>query len=146
MACFLWILSRRLWEVGRGGRGSLENPQERNNGRLFRKLFSAGWRRPVSFARWWGNEGTSVKKKAKIGVQTESARKDGEHEEEKEEEEERIGGHCDCLALTFASHILPTKLSVALNRRIFGRHEWSLLKDWNPLLFRWIQIWMLYRR
>ncbi|KYN03635.1 hypothetical protein ALC62_05506, partial [Cyphomyrmex costatus] len=58
--------------------------QERNNGRLFRKLFSA--------------------------------RKDGEHQEKEEEEEEeevvekeeeRVGGHCDCLALTFASHILP---------------------------------------
>ena len=24
-----------------------------------------------------------------------------------EEEEEEVGGHCDCLALTFASHILP---------------------------------------
>ncbi|KYN19670.1 hypothetical protein ALC57_08146, partial [Trachymyrmex cornetzi] len=54
--------------------------QERNNGRLFRILFSA--------------------------------RKDGEHEEEEEEEvvekeEVRVGGYCDCLALTFASHILP---------------------------------------
>jgi len=64
-----------------------------------------------------GEEGMGVKKKAKIGVQTKSARKDGGHEEkEKEEEEEekevveeevRVGGHCDCLALTFASHILP---------------------------------------
>lgn len=103
-------------------RRRLENPQERNNGRLFRKLFSAGCRETarlslslslsvcLSLFHGRGDERTGVKKKAKIGVQTKSERKDGKREEEKEEEDmedEEVEGHCDCLALTFASHILP---------------------------------------
>ncbi|KYQ49095.1 hypothetical protein ALC60_11822 [Trachymyrmex zeteki] len=64
---------------GRERRTRFENPQERNNGRLFRKLFSA---------------------------EHEEEEKE-EEEEVVEKEEERVGGHCDCLALTFASHILP---------------------------------------
>lgn len=74
-----------------------------------------------------GSEETGIKKKAKIGVQTESARKDGEHEEE-EEEEERVGEHCDCLALTFASHILPS-CQWHSTGEFSGRHQRFLLKD-----------------
>lgn len=114
VARFLRILSRGLRRrKRRRRRRRLENPQERNNGRLFRKLFSAGWGDSLSLSRTTvkdGVEGTGVKKKAKIGVQTKSERKDGEREEEKgkeDMEDEEVEGHRDCLALTFASHILP---------------------------------------
>ncbi|EFN66195.1 hypothetical protein EAG_07841 [Camponotus floridanus] len=87
--------------------------QERNNGRLFRKLFSADCRDSSSLSRTKvrtrGGEGV-LKRRRKSEYKQNRERKDGEREEEKEEEDmedEEVEGHCDCLALTFASHILP---------------------------------------
>lgn len=118
VAYFLQIPSRGLRRrkrrrKRRRRRRRLENPQERNNGRLFRKLFSADCRDSSSLSRTKtvtrGGEGV-LKRRRKSEYKQNRERKDGEREEEKEEEDmedEEVEGHCDCLALTFASHILP---------------------------------------
>jgi len=73
-----------------------------------------------------------VKKKAKIGVQTKSARKDGGHGGEGEggrggREGSRGGGSAGRGTLRLFSLDIrlphPAGLSVALNRRIFGHHQ-----------------------
>lgn len=126
MACFLWILSRRPWGVGSGGRGSRTRRSVTTGGCFVNYFLRAESDRSLLLtSATGGNEGTGVKKKAKIGVQTESAKKDDEHEEKEEEEEERVGGDCDCLALTFASHILPS-CQWHSTGEFFGRHRWFL--------------------
>lgn len=139
VAYFLRIPSRGLRRrKRRKRRRRLENPQERNNGRLFRKLFSAGSGEPSlprTTTKRRDREGTGVKKKAKIGVQTKSREEGWRARGEK-----RGGGYGGrggrgTLRLFSLDIRLPhpTGLSVALNRRIFDRRQFFLLKDWNPL-------------
>lgn len=139
VAYFLQIPSRGLRRrKRRRRRRRLENPQERNNGRLFRKLFSADCRDSSSLSRTkTGDERGrgGVKKKAKIGVQTKSREEGWRARGGKGGGGYGGRGGRGTLRLFSLDIRLPhpAGLSVALNRRIFDRHQFSLLKDWDPL-------------